>query len=374
MRIALYSNVFPPQIGGSGTRAKLLAEGFAELGHAVTVITRTPCRTAEASFPFRLVRRPSLRQLCARLAQADLVLSIGPCMALGLLARAMLKPLVIAHPMFPARGVRGLAARALCTGVPNIAPSSALARALPTPATVIPNPYANAVFQNRTAATDREHDVVFVGRLIKEKGLQNVFSALDLLRRRGIVISLTVVGPGPEGDELRELSTNLGLDSHVTFVSAASPARLAEIYNAHKIAVVPSLCEEAFGLVALEAIACGCAVVGSISGGLPEAIGPCGLTYPKDSVGDLAFRLEQLMTEPRLREVMQSYAQDHLARHTRAAVAASYVSLVVDRFPALLTPAHGLPDGPVELPPPAAGGMSGSTAPLARSRAMRAHG
>ena len=374
MRIALYSQVFPPHIGGSGTRAKLLAEGFAELGHAVTVITRTPSGTAEASFPFRLVRRPSLRQLCARLAQADLVLSIGPCMALGLLARAMLKPVVIAHPMFPARGVRGLAARALCTGVPNIAPSVALQRVLPVPATVLPSPYDDGLFHKRGTAEDRQHDLVFVGRLVEEKGLQNLLQALRLLRQRGLDLDLTVVGSGPAAAAYDELARNLGLESRVTFLGAAAPTRIAEIYNRHKIAVIPSLCEEGFPRVAFEAIACGCLVVGALAGGLPEAIGPCGLTYQKTSIGDLASRLEQLMQQPGLAEQMQSRATDHLAPHRRLAAAASYLSFIANRFPGLACAAPGSPDGRVELPAPAVGGMSGSTAPLARSRALRAHG
>jgi glycosyltransferase involved in cell wall biosynthesis len=282
-------------------------------------------------------------------------------MTAGFLARAMFKPLVIAHPMFPARGMRGLATQVLCTGVPNLAPSRALARALPTPATVIPNPYDEGVFQNRTAAGDRKHGVVFVGRLIKEKGLQILLSALDLLRQRGLVLDLTVVGPGPAAETCKEISRNLGLDRQVTFVGAASPAQIAEIYNTHKIAVVPSLCEEGFGLVALEAIACGCAVVGSISGGLPEAIGPCGLTYPKMSISDLASRLEQLTTEPRLLDVMQSYAKDHLAQRTRVVVAARYLTFIGDCFPALASPDGGagsLLPGPVELPAPPARGIS----------------
>jgi glycosyltransferase involved in cell wall biosynthesis len=335
MRIALYSHFFPPHMGGSGVQAKLLAEGFAGLGHAVAVITSTPSRAEEEAGPFRLVRRPTLRQLHAVLAWSNLVLAIGPCLTAGFLARAISKPLVIAHPMFPARGGRGLAPRVLCTGVPNIAPSRALARALPTPATVIPNPYDDGVFQKRIATGDRRQDLVFVGRLTKEKGLQNVFSALDLLRQRGLVLGLTVVGPGLEAEVCKGTSRNLGLDGQVTFVGAAPPARLAEIYNAHKIAVVPSLCAEGFGLVALEAIACGCAVVGSLSGGLPEAIGPCGLTYPKTSIGDLASRLQQLTTEPPLADVLQSYAADHLARHTRLAVAARYLRFMTDCFPAL---------------------------------------
>ena len=341
MRIALYSHFFPPIIGGSGAQAKLLADGFAALGHVATVITATSSSgVEEETYPFRLLRRPPWRQLCAVLADSDLVVEIGPCMTAGILARAMLKPLMIAHPMFPAPGMRGLAARVLCAGVPNIAPSKSVARALPTAATVILNPYDDGVFQNRVATMDRKHDVVFVGRLIKEKGLRNVLLALDLLHQRGLVPDLTVVGAGPEAEACKEVARKLALDRRVTFVGPASPAQIAEIYNAHRIAVVPSVWEEPFGIVALEAIACGCAVVGSLSGGLPEAIGPCGLTYPKTSISDLALRLEDLLLQPGLPDQLQQYTKEHLARHTRLVVAAGYLRFAYDRFPGLAGAKH----------------------------------
>jgi glycogen(starch) synthase len=143
------------------------------------------------------------------------------------------------------------------------------------------------------------------------------------------------VGSGHEAEAYRKRSNDLGLNTQVTFFGAAAPVQVAEICTAHKVAVVPSLCEEAFGLVALEAIACGCAVVRSMSGGLPEAIGPCGVTYATTSVNDLAARLEQLVLEPRRLEAMQKYAQEHLARHTRTAVAARYLRFMSDCFPDL---------------------------------------
>ena len=185
MRIALDSRLFPPHMGGSGVQAKLLAEGFAGLGDAVAVITSTSSHAEEATCPFRLVCRPTLRQLHAVLAWSDLVLAIGPCLTAGFLARAILKPLVIAHPMFPARGMRGLATRVLCAGVPNIAPSTAVARALLKPGTVIPNPYDDGVFQKRVAPRDRKQDLVLSVASSRRRASETFFRRSICCARRG---------------------------------------------------------------------------------------------------------------------------------------------------------------------------------------------
>ena len=66
--------------------------------------------------------------------------------------------------------------------------STAVARALPKRATVIPNPYDDSVFQKRVATSDRKHDLVFVGRLINGERPPNVLLALDLLRQRGLCL------------------------------------------------------------------------------------------------------------------------------------------------------------------------------------------
>ena len=185
MRIALYSHLFPPHLGGSGVHAKLLAEGFAVLGHAVTVITSTSSGAEETTSPFQLVRRPKLRQLCAMLAQSDLVLEVGPCMTAGFWHAPCSSRWWLPTRCFRRQECAGWQIRVLCTGVPNIAPSAAVGRALPISSTVIPNPHDDSVFKKWTAINDRKRDLVFVGRLIKEKGLQNVLLALNHLREKG---------------------------------------------------------------------------------------------------------------------------------------------------------------------------------------------
>ena len=71
----------------------------------------------------------------------------------------------------------------------------------------------------------------------------------------------------------------LSLAENVSFVGPKSGDGLAEILNQHQILVVPSRWAEPFGIVAVEGIACGCVVVGSVAGGLPEAIGGCGVNF-----------------------------------------------------------------------------------------------
>src|SRR5207253_1067709 len=102
---------------------------------------------------------------------------------------------------------------------------------------------------------------------------------------------------------------------------------LVALLNQHQILVVPSRWEEPFGVVALEGIACGCVAIGSEGGGLKDAIGPCGATFPNGDSHALAAVLQRLLQNPRLRQAYRSKATEHLGRHSQASVAAAYLSL-----------------------------------------------
>ena len=95
----------------------------------------------------------------------------------------------------------------------------------------------------------------------------------------------------------------------------------------HKILVIPSRYDEPFGVVALEGIACGCVAVGSVGGGLPEAIGPCGLTFPNGDAAALAQALEQLLRQPNEQRRLVANAPQHLAKFHPATIAEAYLAL-----------------------------------------------
>jgi glycosyltransferase involved in cell wall biosynthesis len=204
--------------------------------------------------------------------------------------------------------------------------SDAIAGDIPSPSRVIGNPYDAAIFR-RLPSVKRDGEIVVVGRLIYDKGVHIALQALALINSRGRQCRLTVVGGGPEEKPLQRLVQELKLDDQVTFLGVQTGAELATILNAHQILLVPSLWQEPFGIVALEGCACGCVVLGSAGGGLPEAIGPCGLTFPNGDVEALADRVQMLLSTPLMLDKFRAGRSAHLAAHTPAAVAKAYLQL-----------------------------------------------
>jgi glycogen synthase len=120
----------------------------------------------------------------------------------------------------------------------------------------------------------------------------------------------------------------LGLGPQVTLSGVKRGCELARFVARHRVMAVPSRCAEGFGLVAVEGIACGCVIVGSDLGGLPEAIGPCGVTVPSAHRSAMARAIKLLLDDDSLRARYRSCASSHLARHSRPNVARSYLNVL----------------------------------------------
>jgi glycosyltransferase involved in cell wall biosynthesis len=208
-----------------------------------------------------------------------------------------------------------------------IACSHAVARRSYPPATIIPNAYRDALFRS---FPDRrpEYDLVFLGRLVSDKGAGLLIEALDLLRKDGLSPSLLIIGGGPDEAPLRQMSRQKNLDTRITFAGIARGEALVALLNRGRIMVVPSVWEEPFGIVALEGIACGCAMVVAEAGGLPEAIGPCGLTFRKGDPAALAAVLRDLLSDEGRSRKLTDAAVSHLARHRPQVVAEAYLGML----------------------------------------------
>jgi glycosyltransferase involved in cell wall biosynthesis len=329
VKILFDSHVFAPSIGGIERLSELLAGEFVRAGHEVRLVTRTPGGAA-GKFPFELLRRPSPRQLTALVRWCDVFfqnnISLRPLWPLLLTPR----PWVVAHHVWiPRTGLAGKLKRRLLRHATCVAISEAIAAHLATPSVVIPNAYDESVFR-RIEGTERERDLVFVGRLVPGKGAAVLLEAVALLRHRALAPTVTIVGRGEEHESLRALADSLRIAGRVTFAGALQPRELALLLNRHRIIVVPSLWKEPFGVVALEGIACGCVAVASEGGGLRDAVGPCGLTFPNGDVGALADALQRLLVDPVLMSNSRAAAPAHLLRHTRAAMAQAYLRVMRD--------------------------------------------
>jgi glycosyltransferase involved in cell wall biosynthesis len=129
---------------------------------------------------------------------------------------------------------------------------------------------------------------------------------------------------------LRRLAADLRLEEQVTFAGIVKDAELAALLNRHRIIVTPSRWNEPFGLAPLEGIACGCVALVARCGGLPNAIGPCGVTFERGDAEDLARRLTELLDAKADLTSLRAGAAEHLARHTARAVAAEYLKVFAE--------------------------------------------
>jgi len=327
--ILFSSFAYAPGIGGIETVSALLAHEFVAVGHQVTLITETP-GTAKRADLFPIVRRPSFFQLTRLVQHHNVVFQNNVCLRHLLPALLARKPVLVVHQTWIRNsrgqiGWNGRIKRALLPRVRNVAISQAIATDFGQPMEVVGNPYDDSTFKIDPSAP-RERAIIFVGRLVSDKGADILLEAFCKLRKPGA--TLTIVGCGPEETGLRRLTQRLQIEDRVVFAGAKSGADLAALLNRHRILIVPSRWPEPFGVVALEGIACGCAVVGSEQGGLKEAIGPCGRIFPNGNAEALTNCLEELLENEKLQEKFCAAAPGHLAKFRARAIAARYLAIL----------------------------------------------
>jgi len=330
MRILFSSYAFRPGVGGIETVSEILAEEFAALGHEVRLITET--RGDESDTALQVIRRPSLPRLVALLRWSDVFFQNNISLRSLLPAVLMQKRTVVVHQTW-IRNVRGqidLVARLkrmLLGSVTNVAISRAVAEDIARESLIISNPYRDRLFRV-LPETARARKLIFVGRLVSDKGVDLLLRALGMLRREGLEPDMTVVGDGPEAGDLSALSRELALGHQVSFVGQKTGEELVRLLNEHHIMVIPSRWSEPFGVVALEGIACGCVVVGSESGGLKEAIGPCGITFANGSERALLDALKRVLLDQTLEDSLRRAAPGHLAKFKAREIAQEYLRLL----------------------------------------------
>jgi glycosyltransferase involved in cell wall biosynthesis len=144
--------------------------------------------------------------------------------------------------------------------------------------------------------------ILTVGRWLEAeryKGMDTLITALPRLLTRWPELQLVLVGTGDDRSWLEDLTEKNGVHRHVHFLTGLSYSELAACYWACEIFALPSK-GEGFGLVYLEAMACGKPVIGGAHGGAPEIIedGVTGYLVPHGDPIQLATSIEALLADP----------------------------------------------------------------------------
>lgn len=151
---------------------------------------------------------------------------------------------------------------------------------------------------NRIESKKPEDDqgyFLFVGRIVPEKGLETLVRALEELPD----IKLKVLGSGPDEVRMKELARGAG---NIEWLGWRSGEPAWDLYRGARAVIVPSIWYEVFGLVAMEAMATGTAVIASDIGGLPEVVDDrvTGRVFPPGDVSELRTHIQELARDREL--------------------------------------------------------------------------
>ncbi len=190
------------------------------------------------------------------------------------------------------------------------------------------HPLDQTAARTRVEVPPDHHLLLFVGRIEPLKGLETLLRAMALVADEHghgqwqphtcPGMCLAVIGGSPDADQdvemsrLKSLRQELGLDEMVTFLGARDQDTLQYYYSAADVVIMPSH-YESFGMVALEAMACGTPVIASEVGGLAFLVkhGRTGFHVPDREPRQLADRILALIDDPQLRERLGRQAREY---------------------------------------------------------------
>ena len=161
-----------------------------------------------------------------------------------------------------------------------------------------------------------DNELLFVGRLIAQKGLELLVRALPHVISAHPDTTLTIVGRGPQEKNLRGLSEALGVGQNVKFLGAVANEKLPEFYRDSAVLIFPSESDEGFGLVCAEALACECPVVASDLAAVREIVsdGETGLLFRRGDSDDLARKILALLSDQALRDSLGKAGREFVSQ------------------------------------------------------------
>jgi glycosyltransferase involved in cell wall biosynthesis len=149
-------------------------------------------------------------------------------------------------------------------------------------------------FEKKTRYLHTKEYCLAYGRLIYRKGFDLLIDAFLNIARKYPDLDLILAGEGEQGQALETQVSKLGLEDRVVFFGRAQPEQVVDLLNGCRFAIIPSR-NEPFGIVALEIMAAGKAMVATRVGGLPEFVDEAVNPMVCPSVKGLAGGMEKLL-------------------------------------------------------------------------------
>lgn len=293
MKILMTSIFFYPNIGGIETVTENIAFEFTRLGHEVIIMTLSNDEVKDKTFPFLVVRKPSISIFFKLYKWCNVFVHQGISLKWIWPTFLIKKPwVIVAHQVNYQSGVLGLIKKKCFDYAYGVAVSKTTFDGYQIKnGTIINNSFDHRIFNKKNH--EIRENFIFVGKLTKGKGCYLLLEAFNLFKiRTGSKSKLTFVGDSIERPNIEKYAQSLESSSDIKFLGFKYAHDISELLNNHKCQIVPSIEMEAFGVVVLEGLSCGCVLIGSDGDGISEALGDCGILFKKNNIEDLSKKIE----------------------------------------------------------------------------------
>lgn len=195
------------------------------------------------------------------------------------------------------------------------------------PITIIPNGIDLKSFRPpRRRDENSEKTILYIGRLEKRKGVAYLLKAFKKLVEKDPQVTLVIAGDGVDRQKLESLCQELELEDKVTFLGYITETRKKQLLRSADLFCSPALFGESFGIVLLEAMACGLVTVAGNNPGytsVMKGLGALSLVDPKQT-DEFTHRLNLLLQERDLRKLWRQWAKASVAQYDYPLIVQQY--------------------------------------------------
>ncbi len=327
MKIVIFSSTFLPNIGGLENIMAGLASNWVTKKNQVTLYTKTSeDLNSKVISNYKIIRNSKLLTLFNEVKNADIFVEANISLKTCLVGIFFFKKWVVIHhvPYSHQMSIQSFLKNSITWISKNISVSKYVSQTLFGKSIVIHNFY-NPIYRELSLQRTK-NSLLFVGRLVSDKGVMLLLNAILPILKIYPTVHLTIAGDGVEKISLVDFVQKNNLQGVVSFCGSQSPEILCSMYNQHEIVVIPSIWEEPFGIVALEALACGALVVYASGGGLSEAVDEDCILFQRGDVDSLQNALINALGKSRNEQINNGIKKKHLDFFSIDHIADTYLS------------------------------------------------